>query len=471
MFFPVVTILHVLLPSRFRNLFLFLLSLLFYAYGEGWFALLMLASIVVNWAAALLIASVAPGWRRKGILAGALVANVAVLCFFKYAVFFVNEVNRFLGAAGMSLWPVPNIHLPLGISFFTFQAMSYVIDCYRERVETTRDPLKVGLYIALFPQLIAGPIVRYGHIAAAIVQRRVSLAAFVGGLRRFIIGLAKKVLIANTVAATTDRIFALAPHDLTTPLAWLGTICFVVQVYFDFSGYSDMAIGLGKMLGFRFPENFDYPYIGRSVREFWRRWHISLSSWFRDYLYIPLGGSRGGEWRTALNLILVFTLVGLWHGAAWTYILFGFIHGSLLALEHAGFGAILKRGGALIGRIYFWLVITFTFALFRSADLSQAFAFWNAMIGRGASVEVSMERLLAPGTVAALILGSFLAAPLWRTIVWRLVAYRERLAFPERRRFDRASLVLFTVGCFFLLLSVVVHGSMESYNPFVYFRF
>jgi len=470
-FLPTVLVVHLLLPPRLRNFLLFLLSLLFYAYGEGWFTLLMLTSIVLNWGAALLMDRAPEGGRRRAILATALIANIAVLCFFKYAVFFVNEANRLLGAAGMPLWPVPRIHLPLGISFFTFQAMSYVIDCYRKRVETARDPLKVGLYIALFPQLIAGPIVRYGHIAAALVRRRISLAAFAGGLRRFIIGVAKKVLVANTLAVTTDRIFALSPAELTTPLAWLGTGCFIIQVYFDFSGYSDMAIGLGRMLGFRFPENFDYPYIGRSVREFWRRWHISLSSWFRDYLYIPLGGSRRGEWRTALNLVVVFTLVGLWHGASWTYILFGFIHGSLLALEHAGFGAILKRGGALVGHLYFWMVIVFTFALFRASDLPQAFTFWKALVGHGAPAGMAVGSVLSPWTVAALVTGTLFAMPLWRVVLRRLMAYRERLAFPVRRRFERAGILGFSIGCLLLLLAAVVHGSMESYNPFVYFRF
>ena len=333
-FLPLTLLAYFVVGPRGRNLILLAASLLFYAWGETVYLLVMLFSIAANYLFGLLIDRARERGSRGGTaFALAVATNLGLLGFFKYANFFVDNLNQVLPVLGLAPMDIGRVHLPIGISFFTFQALSYIIDLYRNETAVQRSLLNFALYKALFPQLIAGPIVRYRDVAREIEQRTVSLDDFASGVQRFIIGLGKKVLIANVMGRAADTIFATPAETLPATLAWTGSIAFMLQIYFDFSGYSDMAIGLGRMFGFHFLENFNYPYIARSVREFWRRWHISLSTWFRDYLYIPLGGNRHGPVRTGANLLLVFLLCGLWHGASWTFLIWGVYHGIFLVLE------------------------------------------------------------------------------------------------------------------------------------------
>ena len=326
LFLPLVLLIYYLPLRRWRqgqNGFLLLASLGFYAWGEPWFVLVMIASILANYGFGLWVdACKRAGRSCRPPIVAAVTANLGILFVFKYLTFTLGILNS-LGAH----FVIPGIELPIGISFFTFQALSYVLDVHRGRGQVQKSPLKVGLYISFFPQLIAGPIVKYETVAQQIDHRKETWTDFSAGCSRFIVGLGKKVLIANQVAVVADRAFGMGDTGLTAGFAWLGAICYTLQIYYDFSGYSDMAIGLGKMFGFHFLENFNYPYISKSITEFWRRWHISLSSWFRDYLYIPLGGSRRGTARKYVNVLIVFAVSGLWHGAAMTFVVWGVLNG------------------------------------------------------------------------------------------------------------------------------------------------
>ena len=327
-FLPVVFLLHLLLPGiRAKNGMLLLASLAFYAYGEPVYVILMIASAFVNYLSALLIGKNPAG--KKAVMAVNVILNLGVLVLFKYTGFLAESVNTILGTA----IPVPSIRLPIGISFFTFQAMSYVIDVYRGVTGAQKNFGKVLLYISFFPQLIAGPIVKYHDIAQEIENRTQTVDGVTDGIRRFVVGLSKKVLISNTVGLVADTLFAADVSGLNAAAAWIGAVSYMLQIYFDFSGYSDMAIGLGEMFGFHFKENFNYPYISGSIREFWRRWHMSLSGWFQEYLYIPLGGSRKGKIRTVINKFIVFLCTGIWHGANVTFLFWGLYHGCFLMLE------------------------------------------------------------------------------------------------------------------------------------------
>ena len=323
-----------------RNLFLLLMSLIFYAWGEPVYVFLMIGSIIMNYTTGVLLhlqRQKSPRiFTEKRILYICIVGNLGLLFYFKYANFFINNLNGILQNLSIPTISYSEIPLPIGICFFTFQAMSYVIDVYRKETDVQFNPINCALYVSLFPQLIAGPIVRYHDVAQQIVSRTVARSQFSSGIQRFIFGLAKKTMLANPLGEVADKIFAVPVHEVTTSMAWLGIICYTLQVYFDFSGYSDMAIGLGRLFGFEFLENFNYPYIAESMRDFWRRWHISLSTWFRDYLYIPLGGNRGSSLRTYLNLWTVFLLCGLWHGASWNFIIWGALHGASLVIERIG---------------------------------------------------------------------------------------------------------------------------------------
>lgn len=315
LFLPILLASYFLISPRYRNLILLIFSFYFYAVGEEKYIFLMLSSCGFNYALALAVENRKSLHYKHWLLAFAITINLGVLALFKYSEFIINNINFILVNLGIEGIPRFYLTLPIGISFFTFQAMSYVIDVYRQEVKAAKNPIHVALYISLFPQLIAGPIVRYQEVSEQIKSRFVSFEKFSGGINRFVIGLGKKMILANTVALPADQIFAIPSQELTFGLSWLGIICYTLQIYFDFSGYSDMAIGLGKMFGFDFSENFNYPYISKSVTEFWRRWHISLSTWFRDYLYIPLGGNRVSPPRHYFNLLTVFFLCGLWHGA------------------------------------------------------------------------------------------------------------------------------------------------------------
>ena len=381
LFLPVVLLVYYLPLRRWRqgqNVFLLLASLGFYAWGEPWFVLVMLGSILANYGFGLWVdACKRAGRTCLPPLVAALAVNLGILFVFKYLTFTLGILNR-LGAA----FVIPGIELPIGISFFTFQALSYVLDVHRDRGEVQRSPLKVGLYISFFPQLIAGPIVKYETVAQQIDHRKETWTDFSAGCSRFIVGLGKKVLLSNQLAVVADRAFGLG-DGLSASFAWLGALCYTLQIYFDFSGYSDMAIGLGRMFGFAFKENFNYPYISRSITEFWRRWHISLSTWFRDYVYFPLGGSRvDSRAKHIRNLFVVWLLTGIWHGANWTFLAWGLFYFVLLVLEKYGH---LGRGWPVWAKwLFTFLMVNFAWVLFRADSLAAAGQYLQAMFGLGA---------------------------------------------------------------------------------------
>jgi len=480
LFLPLVLALHFALPRRWRNGLLFAASLLFYAWGEQEVALVMLASIAGNygfgrWVHAALEAG--RGGAARAAVALAVTFNLGLLVVFKYAGFLVANANALLGGGAAGPLPDPGIELPIGISFFTFQALSYVVDVYRRDAPLQRNPVDFGLYIALFPQLIAGPIVRYRDIARQLASRVVDLAGFAGGVRRFVVGLAKKVLIADTVGKAADRIFDGVPGDeLTTALAWLAVACYTLQIYFDFSAYSDMAIGLGRMFGLRFRENFDYPYVARSVTEFWRRWHVSLSTWFRDYLYVPLGGNRRGALRTYRNLLIVFVLCGLWHGASWTFLAWGAYHGAFLILERVGARRALERAPSPLRRVYLLLVVMVGWVFFRAETFGQAGAFLRAMAGLagGDPVLHPTAMYLLPDVAWALGLGALGSTPVLRRAAL-LLGGREGASEGAGLRADLALPAAVGVACdlslvVLLLVSMAFMAAVTS-NPFIYFRF
>ena len=366
-FFPTVFILYNILPSlKAKNLLLTAASLVFYSFGQPKYLLLLLTSVVINYISGVLLCGSLT--RRKTVLAVAVILNLGMISIFKYLDFALTNVNAIFRTA----IPLPGIVLPIGISFFTFQGMSYVIDVYRDKNMGTKSFGKLLLYISFFPQLIAGPIVKYHDVAAMIDDRKCTAEMTAKGLRRFIIGLSKKLLFANAMGAIADQVFSMTADGLDARIAWIGAVCYSLQIYYDFSGYSDMAIGMGKIFGFTFLENFDHPYTASTIQDFWRRWHISLSSWFRDYLYIPLGGSYCSKGRAAFNKIVVFFTTGLWHGANWTFIVWGMWHGMFQMLETFNIIPGKKLQGRLIGHIYTLMVVMLGFVLFRAETFSQA---------------------------------------------------------------------------------------------------
>ncbi len=365
LFLPILVSLYFLVPRGLRNPVLLLASLIFYAWGEGLYVLVMLAIIAVNYALGRLQDQAEGARLRRAILAAGIAVNLGVLISFKYANFLVANLDALLTALGLPAIHLPPVHLPLGISFFTFHAISYIVDISRRQVQPGR-PLNFALYMTIFPHSIAGPIVRYSDVADQIRDRSVTMNGFAEGARRFILGLAKKMLIANTLSQVADKVFGLPAGELTAGLSWLGVACYTLQIYFDFSGYSDMAIGLAKLFGIDFLENFDHPYVSRSVTEFWRRWHISLSTWFRDYVYIPLGGNRRGPLRLYANLLVVFCLCGMWHGASWNFLVWGLFHGGLLVVERLGYGRRLQTRPAPLRHAYTMLLVMVGWVFFRA---------------------------------------------------------------------------------------------------------
>ena len=467
-------------PRRVRNALLAAASLIFYAWGEREYAVIMVASIAVNYAVGLMLDPSRSARSRTLWMATGIVANLGLLVFFKYAGFIVDNANGLIAALGFVPVAVPIVHLPIGISFFTFQSMSYLFDVYRGEVSPQRRPVDMALYIALFPQLIAGPIVRYQLVAEQLQKRIETAALFDQGVRRFIVGFAKKMVIANTVAWPADQIFALPADELTAGVAWLGITCYTLQIYFDFSGYSDMAIGLGRMFGFRFPENFNYPYISRSITEFWRRWHMTLSFWFRDYLYIPLGGNRGSTGRTYFNLVLVFFLCGLWHGANWAFVLWGTYHGAFLVMERAGLRKIIGRLPRLATHIYTMFVVMIGWVLFRIATGPPAWGdpaghsmrYLGAMFGGGAAESQRTVAEYADNVVwIAILIGLVAATPIYGALGQRTSAWLDQKGPAERPRWR----IIRRLGVDGWLLLALAYGVLrmaaDTYNPFIYFQF
>ena len=453
-FLPVVFLLHLLLPGiRAKNGMLLLASLAFYAYGEPFYVILMIASAFVNYLSALLIGRKPAG--KKAVMAVNVILNLGVLVLFKYTGFLAESVNTILGTA----IPVPSIRLPIGISFFTFQAMSYVIDVYRGVTGAQKNFGKVLLYISFFPQLIAGPIVKYHDIAQEIENRTQTVDGVTDGIRRFIVGLSKKVLISNTVGLVADTLFAADVSGLNAAAAWIGAVSYMLQIYFDFSGYSDMAIGLGEMFGFHFKENFNYPYISGSIREFWRRWHMSLSGWFQEYLYIPLGGSRKGKIRTVINKFIVFLCTGIWHGANVTFLFWGLYHGCFLMLEEI-VPAIREQGGkvkSFFQHIYTLLVVLIGFVFFRADSMHQGAAWIKTMFtGFGsntAAMSLALEQL-TPLYLVTVAVGSVACCPV-------------KMLVKKGRAYEAVT----AAGSLVLLLLCMLSLASGTYNPFIYFRF
>jgi alginate O-acetyltransferase complex protein AlgI len=471
LFLPAVLCLYYLVPRRGRNAILLSASLFFYAWGEKAFVLVMLATIVANYVFGLLIDRSRDGRQAKIVVGIGVATNLAFLIGFKYANFLVDNLNHVLEAMGAATIRLAPVHLPIGISFFTFQAMSYIVDVYRGDVAAQRDLLRMALYKSLFPQLIAGPIVRYRDIAGEIAHRTIGWSDFAAGTRRFIIGLGKKVLIANTLAVPADAIFSVSSAQLTSSLSWLGIVCYSFQLYFDFSGYSDMAIGLGRMFGFHFRENFIYPYVSRSITEFWRRWHISLSTWFRDYLYIPLGGNRVSPGRTYVNLITVFLLCGLWHGAKWNFVVWGGFHGVLLVAERLGLGRWLEgtTRGRAVGHFYVPFCVIVGWAFFRAENVSHALAYLGAMFGKSGGESLEFYPGMHPNNQVwlALAIGVAASMPLSAAIRDGVAALGRRGIGIVPHAGAWAAVSFYIVV---LLLSVVSLAS-GTHNPFIYFRF
>jgi alginate O-acetyltransferase complex protein AlgI len=459
-FLPLFCIAYCLAPGIVaKNLILLLASLLFYAWGEPRFVLLLAGQIVLNYAIALAIGA-AQGGRRRLITIIGVAANLLLLAVFKYADFAVDTLNA---VAGTGATP-PGIALPLGISFFTFHAISYLVDVHRGGVAPNRNLLSVAVYIAMFPQLVAGPIIRYHTIARRLSRRRLTLGRASAGLRIFVIGLAQKLLIADEVARLAEAAFdKLAQPSFAE--AWLGLAAYTVQIYFDFFGYSNMAIGLGLALGFSFPRNFNLPYTARSITEFWRRWHISLSQWLRDYLYIPLGGNRGSQAETYRNLCLVFLVCGLWHGAKWTFVIWGVHHGLFLIAERAGLGQWLARAPAAVARIYALAAVMSGWVWFRAHDFQHALSFFASLAGHKgwAGLSVNTHLVLHPATIAALLIGILLATV--RLGVPRPIRLLPARAAPVLRACADTGLI---VLCLALSILSVAAG---AYSPFLYFRF
>ena len=462
--------------GRYANWLLLAASVLFYAKGGGAFTWLMLGSIAFNYWMAIAVDAAAgtPGAQRR--LAFAVTAHLVVLGVFKYANFFADNVNALLGALRIQPIVVPRVLLPIGISFFTFHAISYVVDVYRRDATAQKSPVHAALYLLLFPQLIAGPIIRYRDIAGQLARRIVTLDDFAYGIRRFVIGLAKKVLIANVVAGPADKIFGLPPAELSAAHAWLGIVCYTLQIYFDFSGYSDMAIGLGRMFGFRFPENFRWPYIANSIQDFWRRWHMSLSTWFRDYLYIPLGGNRVGPARRYVNLATVFFLTGLWHGASWNFVVWGVWHGAFLILERVRGEArhppsAIRNDTAILSwpiwaHVYTLGVVMTGWVFFRAETLAGAIAFLKAMAGAtvAAPTPYTVWWYLTPELWLALAAGAIGSTP------W-VPALAARLARGQRPPAAWGVDLLGTATLIALLALSIMSVAARTYNPFIYFRF
>ena len=466
-FLPIVLTVYFILLRRnvlLKNIWLFAASLFFYAFGEGSFILLMLGEILLDYLLALFLNRSQKRWARRTLLSIAIISNIGILGIFKYASFVCVDILHLPpDAVGIAA----DIHLPLGISFFTFQALSYVLDVYMGKVDATDSFLNVGLYVSFFPQLVAGPIVRFTDIADAINNRKESIDGFSSGVVRFLIGLSKKVLIANNMALVADAAWKLIIGDrleASVAMAWLGAISYTLQIYFDFSGYSDMAIGLGKIFGFDFPENFKHPYIATSLTEFWRRWHISLSSWFRDYVYIPLGGSRRGEARTYINLMIVWLLTGIWHGANYTFVVWGLLYGILLMIEKVlcAHKAIRKQSliQKIAGRIYTMIVVTLAWVIFRSDSINDAVIYILGMFGRGSGKLV--DRVFVAylkQNICFYIPAMIGCMPILESL---------ELKFGEKNPIYNVAFGVTVLAGFVISVSYIINN---GYNPFLYFNF
>ncbi|MBC2366089.1 MBOAT family O-acyltransferase [Listeria booriae] len=463
-FLPCVLAIYLITPRKLKNIVLLLASLFFYAWGEPKFLYVMLLSIALNYVFGILADKAKrEGKHGKLVITLMVIGNLIILGIFKYANFVVFNMESLFGANFD--WKM--IALPLGISFYTFQGISYVIDVYRGDGKVQKNPLNIALYISLFPQLVAGPIVRYQTVADQIESRRVDLNLFTSGVKRFIIGLAKKMFIANNCGLVADQIFQSQGGSLSVGTAWIGLIFYSLQIFFDFSGYSDMAIGLGRMFGFKFLENFNYPYIAKSVSEFWRRWHISLGTWFKDYVYIPLGGNRVSPIKVYRNLAIVWLATGIWHGASWNFLLWGAYYGAFIMLEKAFLGKALLRVPAALQHVYALIVIVFGWLLFRIDNVSDIWTYLCSMFGSGAFWDARATYYMHEYYMV-LIVAIIACTPL----VKNFFASDKLLTFMQKHRVLHITKDIATLAvlAFIFVYSVaLVVGS--TFNPFIYFRF
>lgn len=461
-FLPAVLILYYIAPRKLRNVILLLFSLFFYAWGEPKYVFLMLFTITMDFFIGKGIDKAKKEGNQKKakrFLMTSILVDLSILGFFKYADFLIGTVNTLTGA-GIPLLGIP---LPIGISFFTFQTMSYTIDVYKGSTEVQKNWIKYGTYVSMFPQLIAGPIVQYKTIAEQMEHRKENTSDFSEGIHRFMIGLGKKVLIANNIGALWDAIAVLPVDGLAAGTAWLGALAYTFQIYFDFSGYSDMAIGLGKMFGFHFLENFNYPYISKSITEFWRRWHISLSSWFKEYVYIPLGGNRCKIAKQIRNILVVWMLTGIWHGANWNYVLWGCYYGALLLIEKLVLKKVLNRLPGIIQRIYTMFFVVIGWIIFKCEDMEYGISYLKAMFGGFRQGLWNNETLYLLGNYAVL----FVLAILGSTMLPKKAA-GVVLGGRKRTWAENVVYIAFYAVIFFVSVAYLVDA---TYNPFLYFRF
>lgn len=463
-FLPIVLLLYFVLKREWRNYWLLLVSLFFYAWGEPKYVVLMMFSILLNYVFGLLVEKYSGQQNIKKLLLWvAIIGNLAILGFYKYANFFVDSINTIFHTN----FHIETIPLPLGISFYTFHALSYIVDVYRKDSKVQKNFFDLALYISLFPQLVAGPIIRYNTVAKEIIKRTETIDGFAEGTKRFILGLAKKVILANPLGQIADNIFSVNPGEISMTTAWIGIIAYTLQIYFDFSGYSDMAIGLGKMFGFNFQENFNYPYISRSISEFWRRWHISLSSWFRDYVYIPLGGNRVSKVKFYRNLLIVWTITGFWHGASLTFITWGLYYGIIICLERMGLEKILSKTWRPVQHLYVILIVMIGWVFFRADNFLFSSQYLKVMFGMsGNGLFDGADYIILHDNGIMLLVAIILSMPVFPFLQKKLEGIRTKSTIVI------LSSELVMTGFYFVLLMIVTMFLVNStYNPFIYFRF
>lgn len=460
-FLPPLLILYFSVKSPvYRNVLLLAASLIFYAWGEPYYVFLMMASVTANYFLGQWVGRAStPKMKKAAVIIGTLI-NLLILAHFKYTDFLIDNLNIMLSLE-ISAKEIP---LPIGISFYTFQAISYLVDIYRGEVKPQRNFIKMGLYIAFFPQMVAGPIIKYHDIEDQLTKRNITPEMFNYGVSRFIFGFAKKILLANIAGKAADTIFALEAADLSTPAAWVGAIAYSLQIYFDFSGYSDMAIGLGRMFGFTFQENFNYPYVSSSIQEFWRRWHISLATWFKQYVYIPLGGSRAGTFRTYLNIFIVFFLTGLWHGAAWNFVIWGVWNGLFLMFERAvDFNKRVLN--PLVRHIYTLLIVIIGMVIFRTNTIGEAIAYVSHMFSFD-NMDTSYLNILVTNEPRLAIIAALICSGPF-VMIWRKYKDQWLQYVPS---YLQGSFYMETAKILLFALSILALAG-NSYNPFIYFRF
>lgn len=456
-YFPIVIFIYFLIPKKYKNIVILISGLLFYAWGEPKYIYIMLLSIAIDYTAGRLMDYFDNNNKKRTIcLIISIVMNLGLLAVFKYSSFIITNVNGILGTSITD----PKLLLPIGISFYTFQSMSYTIDLYRRNIKVQKNFINFAAFVTLFPQIVAGPIVRYEDVAAELDERTNSISNVSDGIGYFVKGLSKKVLLANNIGMIWSQVKAMDVSEISTITAWLGILAFTFQIYFDFSGYSDMAVGLGKMMGFNFPQNFNYPYISKSISEFWRRWHITLGNWFKSYVYFPLGGSRKSLPKTIRNLVIVWMLTGLWHGASWNFIIWGIYFGILIAVERLGFGKILEKLPSAISTAYTFIMVLFGWVLFETPTLSDFGKYFSAMFGGTGVFIDSTAKYVFASNIIIFVVCIFASTELFKKFVEKLKnKYTKIIAYSQ----PVIELGLMVISTAFLVDA--------TYNPFLYFRF